>query len=467
MQINKIVSAVVFLIISLSARAQEPSLYSRYGLGIPMENNFAPSSQIGGLNAAYRHAEGVNYNNPASYTANAATSLEVGFTGAAMFIKNSDAKQRLGVFQNSYLAISYPVNKFWAMSAGLLPLFHKEYIIRDTTILNNSYKIRKEYDGIGNIYNFYWGNGFTYKGASVGFNIGYMFGKVSNYSLAYTLIDNYIDNDAYATFIDTDLRVKSFTYNMGAQYELKFNTDTIAYNAGKKPLYITFGVSGYPKYKLGKQSTIDNKVLTVDNFLLTYRGDNQDLEDFNKEVLTINTAYIDTFSVVNDKNIRVEIPGKINIGTMFTDKQHYKAGIDFGYQPWSHYSGYENTGASVLSNSFRIGVGGEYLPAMGSGNGFFKRLKYRTGFHYTKTNVTIRNTPIKEFGINFGLGIPILMQIPDENGFMQRTSVYAFHLGVEAGSRGTTQNQLIKENFVRVNLGINFNDRWFIRRKFL
>lgn len=467
MQKIKILCLVVFITQLVVVYAQEPSLYSRYGLGIPLENNFAPSAQIGGLNAAYRHAEGVNYNNPASYTENAVTSLEAGFTGVAKFIKNSDTKQRLGGFQNSYLAVSYPVNKYWAMSAGLVPLFHKEYIIRDTVILNDEYKIRKEYDGIGNIYNFYWGNGFKYKGASVGFNIGYMFGKISNYNLAYTLDDNFIDNNAYATFVNTDLRVKSFTYNLGAQYEVKINADSMAFKQGKKPLYITLGISGYPRYKLGKQSTIDDKVLSIDNFLLTYRGNNQDLEDFNKEVLNINSAYIDTFSYLQDKKVRVEVPGKINIGAMFSDKQHYKAGIDFGYQPWSRYSGYEDNDASVLFNSFRIGMGGEYLPTMGSNKGIFKRLKYRTGFYYSKTNITIHDTPIKEFGINFGLGIPVLMQIPDENGFMQRTSVYAFHVGVEAGSRGTTQHQLIKENFVRVNFGFNFNDRWFIRRKFL
>jgi hypothetical protein len=460
---NKFFSFLIFFIaISLQLIAQETTPYSRYGLGIAIENNFIPSQSMGGLNAAYKSIEGVNYNNPASYTEDSITSFEAGGVGTLSKITDGITKQKIGSFQPSYLAISFPIKKYWGMSTGLVPLFHKDYIIKDTTILNDDYKIRKEYDGVGDIYNFYWGNGFKFKDFSAGLNIGYMFGKISNYSLAYNLLGDFIDNSSYATFINKNLRVKSFTYNMGAAYLVKLDKGKQA----EKPIYLNFAVSGYPKYKLGKQSTLTDKVYTLETYLLSNRGNNQDLEDFNKEILQFGSAGIDTFVNIENQQVKVVVPGKINFGMTVYDKTHYNIGFDIGYQPWSRYSGYESNDASVLSNSIRFAAGGEFAASIIYSSNFFKRLKYRAGFNYTKTNITINDLAIKEFGINFGLGIPIVIAISDENGYLQRNMVYAFHLGMEAGSRGTTNKNLLKENFVRLKLGINFNDRWFVKRKY-
>jgi hypothetical protein len=44
--------------------------------------------------------------------------------------------------------------------------------------------------------------------------------------------------------------------------------------------------------------------------------------------------------------------------------------------------------------------------------------------------------------------------------------VYAFNLSFEAGSRGTLNNNLIKENYGKIKLGINLNSSWFQKRKY-
>jgi hypothetical protein len=35
------------------------------------------------------------------------------------------------------------------------------------------------------------------------------------------------------------------------------------------------------------------------------------------------------------------------------------------------------------------------------------------------------------------------------------------NLGIEYGSRGTTRNNLIKEDYFSINIGLLFNDKWF------
>jgi len=37
---------------------------------------------------------------------------------------------------------------------------------------------------------------------------------------------------------------------------------------------------------------------------------------------------------------------------------------------------------------------------------------------------------------------------------------------IEIGKRGTTDQNLVKENFVNFQLSLSLNDRWFIKRKY-
>ena len=68
-------------------------------------------------------------------------------------------------------------------------------------------------------------------------------------------------------------------------------------------------------------------------------------------------------------------------------------------------------------------------------------------------HIQIQNQSINEFGINFGLGIPV-------QGFQN------LNIGFELGKRGTTNNGLVQEDFFSVRLGLTLNDRWFVRNKY-
>ncbi|WP_313791273.1 hypothetical protein [Lacinutrix neustonica] len=40
------------------------------------------------------------------------------------------------------------------------------------------------------------------------------------------------------------------------------------------------------------------------------------------------------------------------------------------------------------------------------------------------------------------------------------------NIGFEIGQRGTTNANLIQENFIKVQLSLSLNDRWFDKRKY-
>ena len=80
-------------------------------------------------------------------------------------------------------------------------------------------------------------------------------------------------------------------------------------------------------------------------------------------------------------------------------------------------------------------------------------MSYRVGTHYSNTYMKSYGYQINEYAFSAGLGFP----------FKNNTK---FNVGYEWGSRGTTSNGLIKENFGILSLSLSFYDFWFIRRKY-
>jgi hypothetical protein len=61
---------------------------------------------------------------------------------------------------------------------------------------------------------------------------------------------------------------------------------------------------------------------------------------------------------------------------------------------------------------------------------------------------------LKDFGITFGMGLPL------------KRSKTSFNLAFEWGQRGTTDNSLIKENYMRLTMNLTLHEYWFMKRKF-
>jgi hypothetical protein len=94
------------------------------------------------------------------------------------------------------------------------------------------------------------------------------------------------------------------------------------------------------------------------------------------------------------------------------------------------------------------------VPDYNSFSKYWKRATYRAGLHFENTGLEINNETIKEFGISFGVGLPVGNVFSNVN------------LGFEIGKRGTTNQNLIQENFFNVNISLSLNDRWFQKRKY-
>jgi hypothetical protein len=102
----------------------------------------------------------------------------------------------------------------------------------------------------------------------------------------------------------------------------------------------------------------------------------------------------------------------------------------------------------------QFSVGGEFTPTSSMIASYWKRVKYRMGFRYNKTYLNLRNNQINEFGISFGVGLPI------------PRSLSTFNLALEVGRSGTTAAGLIQNNFFKLTIGIAIWERWFVKNKY-
>ena len=85
---------------------------------------------------------------------------------------------------------------------------------------------------------------------------------------------------------------------------------------------------------------------------------------------------------------------------------------------------------------------------------YLSKVKYRFGFYNFQTPIQLNNNKINETGLTFGIGLP------------NQRSKTIYDLSLLLGRRGTTNDNLIAENFVEIGLSINFDAIWFIKRKY-
>jgi hypothetical protein len=86
-----------------------------------------------------------------------------------------------------------------------------------------------------------------------------------------------------------------------------------------------------------------------------------------------------------------------------------------------------------------------------------KRVAYRAGMKYEKSYLLLNNQQINDFGISFGVGLPVY--IP-----MYRSSSL-INVAAEIGRRGTKKNNLVAETYAKIDVSVNLMDFWFMKRK--
>lgn len=418
-----LVSSFVATGFFLNAQTIGNSPYAAFGLGDTKYDNSVEINAMGGISTAYvsDFSSDFNFKNPATNQNLELTTIKIEGTNENNFYK-SNYNNLNTTKHSSYLSnisIAFPITKKLKFGMGFQPYSSKGYDISIANKFENSEN---------SAYNIFTGTGsvnivqtaFSYavsKNFNLGLRTNYLFGKVNNmqeFTSTYSeLINGY----------KTVNKVSSFNFTLGSIYKKKLEHNR--------------------SLTLGATATLGN----TGNIQSTYT---------NSTYYYADTQTQAGVTIVDEKtsNIKNIIPQEYSLGVgygkdikWFVSSQiDYKKGADFDF-----------LGQTYANNpSYRVSLGGWYLPNVNNFRNYFSRVVYRYGAYYEKGNLHLNGYDINKYGVAFG------MTLPFANSSISRFS--GVNLGIELGKRGTVQNNLIRQNYFNLKIGINFADKWFNKR---
>jgi hypothetical protein len=147
--------------------------------------------------------------------------------------------------------------------------------------------------------------------------------------------------------------------------------------------------------------------------------------------------------------------------TYQSNNKNWLLGADFEMGNWASYR-YYNQSENVINNwTLRAGV--EFYPAKSTAanNHYWNYIKYRTGFYYGPDNIKLTEVRY-HYAATFGATLPLTTP----RYIQSRGEYVAMHTSFELGARGNKQTSQLRENFMRFNIGISMNARWFQKRSY-
>ena len=426
---------ITILFLSFNFQAQEgtSSPYSFYGIGSLKFKGTTENRAMGGL-SIYNDSIHMNFRNPASYVGKNLFSFNnearlvkftVGIGHSDTKLETSNASDNTTTTTFDYLGLNVPMGKF-GMGFGLIPHSSVGYKLESRNSIDS---LQYKYSGNGGLNKVFLGFGYLISdNISIGVDARYNFGNIQNNALEFLYDDEQLPLDYQAREINrSDL--SGINYNLGISYNAVFNEKTQLLSS------LTYS----PGYNLKSK----NK-RTFASVIVNDSGIEYPINEIEVDLLSLDLEETD-----------LKMPSKMSIGLGIGSIRNWFVGSEYTMIKSSVFSSdlldIEN---ATFEDSSILSIGGFYIPDYNSFNKVWQRVVYRSGIYFEKTGLNINNQSIKEFGISFGLGIPVGRLFSNLNTV------------VEIGRRGTTNENLVKENFVNFQLSLSLNDRWFVKRKY-
>ena len=424
-----------FVAVSTISIAQQGtnSPYSFYGLGSLKFKGTVENQSMGGL-SVYSDSVHINLKNPASY---AGTNLafynnesrpvkfSIGTSFSSTTLETTTASDKYGSSSVSYLAVALPIKKF-GIGFGVLPYTSVGYKLQS---LNDDDLLQYRYRGEGGLNRTFFGLGYQLsKNLKIGLDVQYNFGSILNTSIAFGYTDLGLPLQ-YQSREEKRSELGGFSYNFGIAYKK---------NIGKS-LEMMFAATYIPEANLDSENQSEFATITIDSN---------------------ETEFVQSFTDVdlaaqNLLNTSLVMPSKTNVGIGIGKPRKWFVGLDYNFLEASNFTNrFVEIDNASFENASSVSVGGFFIPKYDSFSKYWKRIVYRLGLRLEQTGLIVNNESIEEFGISFGVGVPVGRLFSNAN------------IGFEWGQRGTSDANLVNESFYSVNISLSLNDRWFEKRKF-
>lgn len=395
------------------------SPYSYFGIGDHRNNGTVDNQMMGGV-SMYGDSIHINLSNPAAYSKLKLTTYTAGISHREYRLKDFNEEQNLSVTNLDYLSIGFPIADKLGVGFGIMPYSSVGYSLNSVMDNVQGAEVTNIYEGDGGINRLYASVGFEpIKNLSLGVTVNYNFGN-----LEYQRIQS-VEDVQFGTLDNRESKINGYDF----KYALNYNP-TIK---DKYTLYTSVLVNT-------QGNLVSKNTQTLGSFSLS-NGNNVEVVDVDLDASNL-------------RNTELKIPTRTTLGLGFGENKKWFLGAEYSFQQMSDFEnrflGLENV---TYSDANTYAFGGYWVPDYRALSGYFKRVTYRAGLRYDVSGLVVNEKEINNFGITFGLGLPL------------GSSFSNLNLGFELGRRGTTDANLIEESYFKVNVGLSLNDRWFQQRK--
>ena len=435
-------AALLSLALSLHAQGSGASPYSSYGFGDLLSTGQVSQAVMGGTGVAFVEPYSVILGNPASYVGLARPVFEVGTSFRSSTLKDADGTAKSGSanFDGFTFGVPFGEGK-WGMAMGITPFSNVNYSAQTSSNFDEG-TVQNQYLGSGGLNKVFLGVGHTLwehrpdtlgntgSRLMLGVDGNYFFGSLDETRNAIYPPDGSFSN--IRAFSSLMLRGVSATGSMIWQGDLTRkhvkDQDNWRYNIGvTAQLPVNFNA-------------------TYSELVSTYVT--------NADVETIR----DTVENNNGVHGKVDLPIGLGFGASIQNAR-WLFTAEVRTRDWSATTvdvG-DYTFGTALRQSMTYAAGARYKPS--SDGTLLQRMVYRAGVRHVDAPAELEGQVVSANALTFGVSIP-LNQV--------QTNSYV-NIGGEYGRRGTGSNDLLREHYSTLWIGITFTpwkgERWFTAPK--
>lgn len=399
------------------------SPYSQFGIGALSDQSQSMSRGMNGVGYGLRQGNNVNTLNPASYSGvDSLTMLfDMGVSGQFTHYEEGKLKRNASLASFEYVVGSFRAWKNVGVSFGLLPYSSVGYEYATSSRDQNLGQLTESFTGSGGLHEVFLGFGWRLmKPLSIGVNAGYLWGSIDRSVLP--------DADATANSLrkNYSTSVSNYKLDIGAQWVQpigRFDRLTLGAVVG-----------------LGHNLKNDAEMAIVSTNQLSNSSD------------TTALKLTDAF----------ELPMSFGVGAAYQHAGKLTLAADFTLDKWGDVKFPTFTGneyklqSGLLKDRMKISVGLDWLPNPSQmGGRFLEHVHYRLGAGYATPYYYINGKEgPKELSVSAGFGIPIV-------NMHNNRSV----LNISGQWVRSSATDFVTENYFRINIGVTFNERWFMKWK--
>lgn len=431
---RKYILAFLWAVVCLPTVAQtngSNTPYSRYGFGLMSDQSQGFNKGMSGLSYGMRNGKELNFNNPASYSAIDSLSFlfDLGLSLQNGNFEQGGKKVNAHNAAVDYMSMGFRVAPNFGVSLGLMPFSTIGYSMSNDSRLSlptGDVTQTDTYKGDGGLHEVYVGAGWrVFKPLSIGVNAAYLWGDMTH-----TVLASFSDASISSRRRCYESDVRTYKLDFGLQWEHRVN---------KKNTFV-----------LGLTYGLGHNVNSAAHY-------------YDQKIVSGSIASGDTLRCPN----AYQLPHKIGAGLTWNFNERLRVGADYTFEMWdkvkSPYvtdlpdgSQTYTTHTGDYINQHKIAAGAELIPNP-DGVHWRDHVRYRMGFSYATPYTRINGSDgPTSYCVSVGAALPIVNY--HNNRSLLNVALQYEHVKPKMSG-------MVTENYLRICVGISFNERWFMKWK--